>query len=237
MKFWRADFAKYVLTIFLLLWPLAIQFGTKLVLTLHVAISANGSKSGRHDGGLMPFRRQLNLLLWCKVILNSDELIMKNVTSNIMPYMRLATKLWSLLLKCIFIHWVTTWFRAARWGTNISGMEKLFSIDWDNIMQFWRAVFEKSILTIFVLLWPLAIHFSAKHVLTLHVAISANKSKSGWHDGGLMSFHRQFTLLLWCKVILNSDEPIMKSVISKCSCHICGLRQNLWCLLLKYYIH
>ena len=43
-------------------------------------------------------------------------------------------------------------------GRHDGGLEsvqskKLFSIDWENRMKFWRAVFEKSVLTIFVLLW------------------------------------------------------------------------------------
>ena len=33
--------------------------------------------SGRHDGGLKPFHKQFNLLLWCNVILNSDETMLK----------------------------------------------------------------------------------------------------------------------------------------------------------------
>ena len=45
--------------------------------------------------------------------------------------------------------------------------------------------------------------------------LGGNKSKPGRHDGGLMPFHKQFNLLLWCKVILNSDEPIMKNATSK----------------------
>ena len=50
----------------------------------------------------MPFRKQLNLLLWCKVILNSDEPIMKNVTSNIMSYMRFATKIVKSLVEVLY---------------------------------------------------------------------------------------------------------------------------------------
>ena len=128
-------------------------------------LGGNKSYSGRHDGGLMPFHRQFNLLLWCKVILNSDEPIMKIVTSKHHVIYAAWDKncevsCWSI----ISIHWASTWFRAARWRTSISAMGKLFSIDWENSMKFWRAVFEKSALTIFVLLWPLAIHFSAKLV-------------------------------------------------------------------------
>ena len=92
-------------------------------------------------------------------------------------------------------------------------MEKLFSIDWESNMKFWQAVFEKSVLTIFVLLWPLAIQFGTKLVSTPHVAISAKKSQSGQQNGGLMPFYRQFNLLLWCKVILNSDEQITKILL------------------------
>ena len=132
---------------------------------LQAALGGNKSKSGRHDVGLMPFHRQFNLLLWCKVILNSDEPIMKNVTSKHHVIYAAWDKncevsCWSIIL----IHWASTQFRAARWRTSISAMEKLFFIDWENRMKFWRAVFEKSVSTISVLLWPLAIHFSAKLV-------------------------------------------------------------------------
>ena len=98
--------------------------------------------------------------------------------------------------------------------------KKLFSIDRENRVKFWRTVFEKSVLTIFVLLWPPAIRFSTKLLLSLQVSISGNKTKSGRHDGGLMPCHRLFDLLLWCKVIPNSDVPIMKNLTSKYSCHI-----------------
>ena len=165
MKFWRAVFEKSVLTIFVLLWPLAIHFSTKLLPSLQVSISGNRTKSGRHDGGLMPCHRLFDLLLCFQVITNSDEPIMKNLTSKYSCHIcGLQQKLWSLLLK-YYIHSLRNHvIRAARWRTSISGMEKLFSIVWENRMKFWRAVFEKSVLTLFVLLWPLAIHFSAKLV-------------------------------------------------------------------------
>ena len=57
--------------------------------------------------------------------------------------------------------------------------------------------------------------FLYKLVLSLQVHIEDNNSKSGRHDGGLMSFQRPFNLLLWCKVILNSDEPITKTLLEK----------------------
>ena len=153
-------------------------------------------------------------------------------------YMRVATEIVKSLVEVLY-SFIEQARNSGRHDGGLASLQrkKLFSIGWENSMKFWRAVFEKSALTIFVLLWPLAIHFSTKLLLPLQVSISSNKTKSGRHDGGLMPFHTQFNLLLWCKGILNSDEPIMKNLTSKYSCHIFGLQQKLWSLLLKYYIH
>ena len=94
-------FLKSVFTSFVLLWPLVLHFGTKLlVFTAHISISSNGCKSGRHDGGLIPFHRQLNLLLLCKSYSQFYRAYFENCYLKIlMPYMRLWQKMWSLLLK------------------------------------------------------------------------------------------------------------------------------------------
>ena len=176
MKFWGAVLEKSVLTIFLLLWPLAIQFGTKLVLTLHVAISANGSKSGRHDGGLMALHKKFDLLWWCKVILNSDEPIMKNGASKQSCHIcGLWQKIWSLLLKYYIHSLINHVIQGGTMADYHRWKRQSVSVDWENIMKFWGAVFEKSVLTIFVLLWPLALRFSAKLVLYRHVSVSSNE--------------------------------------------------------------
>ena len=149
-----------------------------------------------------------------------------------MSYMRLATKIVKSLVEVLYTFieqarnsgWHDGGLASVKWKKNML-------ISWENSMKFWRAVFEKSLLTIFVLLWQLAIHFSTKVLLFLQVSISGNKTKSGRHDGGLMLCHRLFDLLLWCKVITNSDEPIMTNLTSKHSCHICDLQQKLWSLL------
>ena len=164
----------------------------------------------------MPFHRQFNLLLWCKVSLILTSPLWKMLLQNIMSYMRLGTKIVKSLVEVLY-----SFIEQARNSGRHDG--GLASVKWKNCAPFvekieWNSdepFFEKSVLTIFVLLWPLARNISAKLVYTRHVAIRANNSKSGRHDGGLVPFQWQFILLLWCKVILNSDEPIMKNVTSK----------------------
>ena len=151
--------------------------------------------------------------------------------------MRLATEIVKSLVEVLY-SFIEESRNSGRYDGSLASVEskKCSPLIEKNRMKFWGAVLLETRFNNFVL-WPLAIQFGTELVLTLHAAISANDSKSGRHDGGLMPFHRLFDLLLWCKVIPDSDEPIMKNLTSRYSCHIFGLQQKLWSVLLKYYIH
>ena len=116
--------------------------------------------SGRHEGGLMPLLRQFSQLLWCKVCLDSDELFYRNIYWTIpMPHRWYGIKVkrdscWST----IFICWASTQFRAARWRTSISWIDKFFCIDSWNSLKIWRALLGKQGLTTFKFSWPIAIN-------------------------------------------------------------------------------
>ena len=71
-----------ILTTFKLLGPLAISPSKKRVLTFRVSHISRVSKSGRHDGGQMAVHKQINHLLWCKIVFNSDKPFDNKILEN-----------------------------------------------------------------------------------------------------------------------------------------------------------